>query len=120
MDAQPNEHRRRVDRWVIGIVIMAFVVLVFVACTVRSINSGNRDSDNEYEAIAQCEARIDRLLKAPATADYETDATPQSGSWIVTGHVDSENSFGASVRSTFQCTVTINGDRATTKVDSFE
>lgn len=120
MNAQPDEHRRRVDRWVIGIVIGAFVVLAFVACTVGSINSGNRDSDTEYEAIAQCEARIDGLLKAPSTASYQTEASPQSGSWIVTGSVDAENGFGATVRSNFQCTVTIDGDRATTKVDSFE
>src|SRR5688572_22287752 len=33
------------------------------------------DANNEYEAIAQCEERVKELLKAPATAEFDTTAT---------------------------------------------
>jgi hypothetical protein len=78
------------------------------------------DPDNEYEAIAQCESRIERLLKAPSTAEFNSTAVRAVG-WRVTGAVDAENSFGAMIRSSYECAVTINSDgTATTSVVSFE
>lgn len=69
--------------------------------------------------MAQCESRIESLLKAPSTAEFDSQATG-SGTWTVTGTVVAENSFGAMVRSSYQCTVVIDGDRAFTSVDFLE
>jgi len=83
-------------------------------------SGGSRyDSNNAYEAVSQCESRIEGMLKSPATARFDSKATG-SGTWTVNGTVDSENSFGATVRSSYQCTVVINGDRATTTVNWLE
>lgn len=102
-----------------GLVVL--VAVLFGGCAaIRGSSGSSTSTDNSYEAIAQCEARIDNLLKAPATADYSSDASGSgAGPWTVTGTVDAENSFGAKIRSEYQCTVTMSGDSATTTVDSF-
>ncbi|MWV50048.1 hypothetical protein GRS96_12290 [Rathayibacter sp. VKM Ac-2803] len=104
------------------LVLVGVVVLAFAGCIkgISEISSESDSGDNQYEAIAQCEARIERLLKAPATAEFDSSATG-GGTWKVTGSVDAENSFGATLRSNYACTVVVNGDgRLTTTVDSFD
>lgn len=104
-----------------GIFLVVLVVaglIAFLSSLARGSND-EYDSNNKFEAIAQCEARIEKLLKAPSTAEFDSDATG-SGTWTVSGTVDSENSFGAMLRSNFQCTVKIAGNSATTTVDYLE
>lgn len=95
-------------------------LVIFIGINSMATGSGEDDpydSNNKFEAIAQCEARIEPLLKAPATAEFKTSASG-SGTWSVTGTVDSENGFGATVRSDFECTVVMNSDNtATTTVE---
>lgn len=118
--AHNDEWRAKVNRRAIAIVIAVFVVIVFVGCVAGSANSGNRN--DEQEAIAQCEARIEKLLKSPATADFDSAASARgSERWAVTGTVDAENSFGATVRASYGCTVVMNDNSTvTTKVDYFD
>lgn len=54
-----------------------------------------------------CEKAIAQELKAPSTADFpDTNSrSTTGGSFDVRGVVDSENSFGGTVRSYFGCTV---------------
>lgn len=92
-----------------GIVVLAILI------SSLSSNGSDYDSNNEYEAIAQCEAAIEERLKSPSTASFDSSATG-SGTWTVTGTVDAENSFGATVRSSFECSVIIEGDTARTKI----
>jgi len=96
------------------------ILIGVVASLIGGNRSDSSSNDNQYEAIAQCEARIERLLKAPSTAEFDSSATASGGVWTVTGTVDSENSFGAMLRSNFQCTVEIHTDTATTTVDYLE
>lgn len=104
------------------LVFLGLAVLVVVMSMIASAANGGSssyDGNNKYEAISQCEARIEELLKAPSTAKFSSDATG-GGTWIVTGTVDSENGFGAMLRANFQCTVKVNSDTATTTVDYLE
>lgn len=101
------------------------LVAVFSAVIwiVSSLGAGDDDytMNNKFEAIAQCEAQIESQLKAPSTAKFNSDATG-SGTWTVTGTVDAENSFGAMIRSEYQCTVVMDEekDTARTRIDYFE
>lgn len=70
------------------------------------------DPNNESEARAQCEGFVDQRIKAPATADYNLTATRKGDGWEVVGTVDSENGFGAKVRSEVRCEVHFEGDTA--------
>ncbi|SDG21058.1 hypothetical protein [Microbacterium sp. 77mftsu3.1] len=96
----------------LGVVLVAVVVF---GITGANSGGGSRDS---AEAIAQCENRIERLLKSPSTARFNSSASG-SGTLKVTGTVDSENGFGAMIRSSFGCTVVLNEETntATTTVD---
>lgn len=65
----------------------------------------------EYrEAVAQCEALVSDELRSPSSAVFESDVSSSGSTWRVTGAVDSQNGFGAIVRTEFECSVTIEGD----------
>lgn len=89
-----------------GMASVAAVLLV-VGCS-----SEPYDPNNEAEAEAQCEGFADKRLKAPADANYELAAEESEGSWTVIGTVDSQNSFGANVRSNVRCVLHFEGDTA--------
>ena len=63
-----------------------------------------------------CEKLVTNRLKSPATADFTGVTTYKDtvGDYITKGNVDSENSFGANIRTTFLC-ITHQG---TTRIDS--
>lgn len=68
--------------------------------------------NNPAEAEAQCEGFADQRLKAPATADYDLNASQTTSGWTVVGTVDSENGFGAKVRSNVTCVLHFEGNTA--------
>lgn len=66
------------------------------------------------QAMVQCRGHVRDRLRAPATAQFsgfnETNAQEVSTDLFrVTGYVDAENSFGANIRTTYQCTVQYEG-----------
>lgn len=86
---------------------VAFLSWLLVGCS-----SEPYDPNNATEAEAQCEGFTDTRLKSPATADYDLTATETAESWSVTGTVDSENGFGAMIRSSVTCVLHFEGDTA--------
>lgn len=77
-----------------------------------------RDNENQELIISACvraERAVKERLKAPATATFpdcfrqEVRATPDRGTVYVKGYVDSQNSFGAMLRSTFVVKLQRNG-----------
>jgi hypothetical protein len=83
-------------------------VLLLAGCATAAT-----EPDIEADAIAACEASITDMLKSPGSAEFDTSASEVSSSWTVTGTVDSQNGFGALLRSEFRCYV----DGETTTVD---
>jgi hypothetical protein len=64
----------------------------------------------DLDARTDCEGFVKKNLKAPSTAEFAPRRDLQiSGSgvgpWTVAGYVDSQNSFGAMIRSRFRCTI---------------
>lgn len=61
--------------------------------------------DAAAQAIQKCRAEVLKSLKAPATAKFSGEHTipDDAGGFEVTGNVDSQNSFGALLRSTWLC-----------------
>lgn len=106
-------------RW-FGIGCLGIVILVAAVVIVSILVSTNSGRDNTtsrgIEARGYCEDAIRDRLKAPSTAEFESNYSG-SGPVIVTGTVDAENSFGAMVRNTFQCTVTFTGDTYRISID---
>ncbi len=105
------------------LVVLGAVVIIIIIATIAGALSGSGetpyDANWSGEAIAQCEDLVREDLKAPTTAEFDTNATGD-GTWTVTGTVDSENSFGAMLRADFQCTVIIDGDSIKRRLDYLE
>lgn len=95
-----------------GIGCVSLVVIVALVALFSSLFGGDDEDDGggEYGARDVCEQFVEARLKAPSTADFsDTSATEAGGTWTVTGAVDSENGFGAMLRSTYVCKVTHTG-----------
>lgn len=99
-----------------GFPVFGGAAIVLILAISAAFNGGSSSSDNSVEAQIACENRIKDALKSPSTADFNDDVTG-SGPYKVTGTVDSENSFGAMLRSDFQCTVKVTGDRTLTTIE---
>ena len=66
--------------------------------------------NDKYDAMAAAEKYVKGKLKSPSTAKFSGESATLSGStWTVTGTVDAQNGFGATVRSTFRVTVKFTG-----------
>lgn len=77
-------------------------------------------STDQASAEIGCEQVVGERLKAPSTAEFNTTMAKDNGdgTWEVRGQVDSENEFGAMVRSTYGCTVFFeDGDAVRATVD---
>nr|WSX52212.1 hypothetical protein OG409_26750 [Streptomyces sp. NBC_00974] len=85
--------------------VSAAALLALTACGAGAPADG-------IEATIMCEKFVKQRLKSPGSAEFsgagETSVTTISGSapwkYQVAGHVDSQNSFGAKVRNTYDCT----------------
>jgi hypothetical protein len=92
----------------VGLVVVAAVGLY--ACTASLGGSGEDGGPDQYGAEAACQEFVERRLKSPSTAEFDTTATGGPTTFTVTGTVDSQNSFGAMVRNEFTCVTTARGE----------
>lgn len=92
---------------------MKLVIATLVGIGILATGCGSNEDDGggEYGARDVCEQFVEDRLKAPSTADFSnTDASKTSdGSWTVAGDVDSENGFGAKLRTGYVCKVQHTG-----------
>lgn len=99
---------------VLGIVGVVSVILLLWSCVAGSASKPDEPptmSEVRFMAIDTCHEAVTNQLKAPATAKFTNDeAKLAEGGWTVTGSVDSENSFGALIRSSYTCTARLDGD----------
>lgn len=67
--------------------------------------TGERNDDTAISACVMAESFVKDRLRAPATADFSScsdgSAVKAGDTWTVRGYVDSENGFGAKIRSQF-------------------
>ena len=70
-------------------------------------SSTDRYGNSKYDAIAAAEKYVKNNLKSPTSARFSGESATLSGSsWTVTGTVDAQNSFGATIRNSFRVTIT--------------
>lgn len=96
---------------------------MFGGCYVLSLipeseeDRAKRELDNAKAVTATlCESAMTRQLRSPASADYPfghvTNVTGIGGSrYRLVSHVDSQNAFGAQLRTRFRCVVEGSGDQ---------
>lgn len=85
----------------------AALATVLAGCS--SVTNGANGS--EWGARDICEQFIGQRLKSPGSAEYEfTHTIEYTETWVAQGYVDSQNGFGAMLRSEFACEVSYQGD----------
>ena len=62
---------------------------------------------SQFDAEVTARQFVLKRLKAPSTAKFveESSMLPRDGTWLVVGAVDSQNSFGAMLRTQYTCGV---------------
>ena len=79
------------------------------------ISCGSRPEHDELSAQSIIEEFVTRQLKSPSTADFEfgfsskIDKVGEKG-YEVDSYVDSQNGFGATIRTNFHCEVEYTGN----------
>lgn len=95
--------------WTLG----AFLVLALCvggAYLAGRDTSTPEDLPRDAKRVCQ-EDFVPKRLKAPKTAEFSgVTVTESGGVYTVTGSVDSQNGFGALIRSSFTCKVRESGD----------
>lgn len=91
------------------IIIVMVGLIAFFSIKSCSINSEGDVSTGEAQIMA--EDFVKNSLKSPSTADFSNASTQDIGdkTFIVSGNVDAENSFGAMLRNTYRVKLKYNG-----------
>jgi hypothetical protein len=98
---------------VIGIIIMICLVL-----SILTTGNSKKEPDLRISASVACEEFVKRQLKSPSSADFPSyDETKvkvvDRNTFEIVSYVDSENSFGAKLRSSYYCMAKYNPDKDT-------
>lgn len=74
--------------------------------------SSEPEPPSDVEVRLQCEQWVDERLKSPSTAEHSGQTVTSRGedSWEVHGVVDSQNGFGAMVRTPWSCVIRLEDD----------
>ena len=97
--------------------LIAIAAIPILATTITACGGGDSGSDkimgwSKTNARSLCHDQIEGKLKSPSTADFEglteftASKSSDGNSWVLSGYVDAQNSFGATVRQNWSCTVT--------------
>jgi hypothetical protein len=89
-------------------VVLGLLFVSYLTLAARGMQGG--PGDHNVSAISACETKIVPRLVAPSTAKFSgwTNSTTSNGpddSIIVSAYVDSQNSFGAMIRTPYTCTI---------------
>lgn len=98
------------------LVVIMLLIVVAGACVLFSVRGGRGNgltvTDGQIGAFIMCKQFVTDRLKSPSSAVFPTAAgdgvsiaTLSSAQYRVHAYVDSQNSFGATIRTTYDCTV---------------
>jgi hypothetical protein len=113
MAQAPTPSRKADLRWAIAAGVL-FVLALLLYGAIQGQEPESLESQHT-DAYFACQEFVGRQLKAPATADFprhdSSDVSVEGENpFTVRSVVDSENGFGANVRSRFACSVTRTPD----------
>ncbi len=119
VEAAPQPAAKKNGGGWIALGVAAVIAVCVIGSAVKGCGGSSGQDDGSASATAGCEELVKDRLKAPSTAEFSGESADGSaGSYTVTGDVDSQNSFGAMLRSHFTCTVHSSGNEW--KLDDME
>lgn len=113
-DGAPETNATAVDPVARGVGMGCLGVTVVIAALFGygALFGGSEDGRDvtTYEAGKQCERFVEDRLKSPSTAEFDLSTTGGPDLFTSSGTVDSQNGFGAMVRSHISCTIRLDGE----------
>lgn len=102
---EPESGGRGWAKGCLGLAVLAFAIPAGCAALL-SMGGGSEWEPTATEAESTCKEWVRDRLKSPATARFSgVETTGGRSTYDVSGAVDSENSFGALVRTAWTCDV---------------
>lgn len=95
--------------------LIVFIIIAFSFVFAPHDKIADKANDDKIMAWVMAQSFVEDRLKSPSTAKFpqhsdETVVPLGNGQFLVSGYVDAQNSFGATVRSDFTCTLQQNGE----------
>ena len=111
MSNAPNTNKGKRVGCIIVLIIIAFVAFL----TIRSCYSQVLDPNSDNAVMTDALIAIKENLKSPSTASFGTmdEVTIKdlgNNKYVVSSWVDSQNSFGATIRSDWSVTIIVTGN----------
>ena len=118
-DLRKNEEKKKQSKKGIGCLLVIIIFIIFVVI----LSSGGNDTStpaqgtSENMAFIQSQAYVKDFLKSPGSADFPfadfSYIDHEDDSYTIQSYVDSQNSFGAMIRSDYTATLKyLSGDDA--------
>jgi hypothetical protein len=86
--------------------------VIFFIIGLSLFNIKQEDENKEIKAFTYCQIFVEKRLKAPASAKFHIEDFSflkyEDNSYTIKSYVDSQNSYGAMIRSDFICRVSFN------------
>lgn len=104
----------------IFLIIIAIVTVYATFGTTESNSSEDSYKDNKYLAYSYAQEFVKQKLKSPSTAEFPAGFSAKEehvlnlgdGEYLIKSWVDSQNSFGATIRTNFDCKIILDGENA--------
>ncbi len=119
-DHSSYQDRKQSDKKVNKPALIALIIAIAIIAIINRSGSSKtqystrnkNDYNTAFNAKYMAREVVKEYLKAPSTAkfcDYDemTVQNPHHQEWIISGYVDSQNSFGAMLRKKFVVTLTL-------------
>jgi hypothetical protein len=109
---RPPSFKRLLVYTTLGFIGLWFLIAI---CSSHTSSSKPDQAEIKLRVLRACEDHVREYLKSPSTAQfssyYDTEVRDHgSGKYSVMGWVDSQNSFGAMLRTEYICRVTDEGN----------
>lgn len=106
-----------------GLALWLIAALFVMVIVFGAISGGQKSKEpTKSTAFYMCQEFVSRQLKAPKTADFASMSDSNvsgigNDTYSVVSYVDSQNSFGAMIRTSYRCKVKYEGDEKWRLVD---
>lgn len=105
----------------IGLILILYVTSQDINRKEEIEGGGKKEVNEDYykvrSAFNTAQKEVERNLKAPSTAKFANEYDKESkykvnddGSVMIQSYVDTENSFGAKIRTFYRCNVSLSGE----------
>ena len=102
---------------VIFTIAFFFIIFLVFKCSCSQTDeqvSDNNEQNSKITALTAAQEEVKARLKSPSSADFPwgSDCVTKisDNTYVINSYVDSQNSFGAMLRTNFTCQITLTGN----------